>query len=72
MQTKTEKHEYAYLILQKQAAPFNRPTETMPTSYPCLPRLSRSLPGGDPVRKETHQLHAGHLKKPQPTRGGAL
>lgn len=31
-----------------------------------------SLPGGDPVRKETHQLHAGHLKEPQSSPGGSL
>lgn len=34
--------------------------------------LCCSLPRGDPVSPETHQLHVGHLKEPQPPRGGAL
>lgn len=37
-----------------------------------FPLLCRSLPRGDPVSQETHQLHVGHLKEPQPPRGGAL
>lgn len=44
---------------------------TISVTSEVLP-LCCSLPRGDPVRQETHQLHVGHVKEPQPPRGGAL